>query len=714
MGLRDRIFSRILKVGPVSINFNGLSTFKLIIKSACRLRFTPPSTKRFRELKTHLEKLTVLQLLWILFGFAVFSLCFLSSSCIRYMKFLHHTEAIESFVILNSKTLTPKQFSALADETSRRKESYDLTVPIGAQLALLADFIENESTDENSHESDYGIYFHWDDWTDLGPSNVFFKTYRKNSASYKYNKLMGWVYNQDDIISGANDYEIEDDIAIEGLSHQDPYYPETTKLKALRGALELYSTRPIPKQIIFMTAEDKFFKVPIKGKYRYGKKKLYDLYYKNNLKESKNAYQNNLEIDTKSEMQKLLNVYKNRFPNFLTNNQKLNSSLSKVNGKTIIEVPKDLFYFKAYEEIKSYNDKYKDKKMPKIDEEYVEMLKYGQKTASKASQWFKYPMIIGDDDWHSHHWAYPFFKQIIHDRERFHSLHHIVRVWFKFCIAYDVPTWINYGSLIGWHYNGLNLPYDADIDVQIPIRSLAWLGKHFNGTFIVEDPELGNGLYYFEVTPWFFMQGNNKNFIDARIIDVRTGTYIDISALKAQQTLGPERLYEDGEYERGTVTAVRCKNYNWFVLEDIIPLRRTLFEGAEAFIPHNFDRILDKKYGSECYTRHGPYHEHRYQDMTRLWVSERTCKKTPDPESNEIFDDEGNLTDEGSCGSEHLKEDYNLTKNVTSLHQKEMEMIYKGNNTMDLISKDFPIFRQDPWRIYKELIEKNGNGNSYW
>jgi phosphorylcholine metabolism protein LicD len=42
---------------------------------------------------------------------------------------------------------------------------------------------------------------------------------------------------------------------------------------------------------------------------------------------------------------------------------------------------------------------------------------------------------------------------------------------------------------------------------------------------------------------------------------------------------------------------VSCKNYHNYRLEDIYPLRETLFEGTKAKIPYNYKTILSEEYG---------------------------------------------------------------------------------------------------------------------
>ncbi|ODV93120.1 hypothetical protein PACTADRAFT_82882 [Pachysolen tannophilus NRRL Y-2460] len=152
----------------------------------------------------------------------------------------------------------------------------------------------------------------------------------------------------------------------------------------------------------------------------------------------------------------------------------------------------------------------------------------------------------------SGHFDWRFFDLFTQDSAPLHqaTIHRMARSWFKLCQDSDVPTWLNHGSLIGWYWNGYNLPYDNDIDVQLPIQSLYKLAKNLNNSLIfdvtnVKDyvnddlkidnmAEMGFRSYYLDINPGFVTRDklqNKHNLIDARFIDVRTGLYIDITAL---------------------------------------------------------------------------------------------------------------------------------------------------------------------------------------
>lgn len=151
------------------------------------------------------------------------------------------------------------------------------------------------------------------------------------------------------------------------------------------------------------------------------------------------------------------------------------------------------------------------------------------------------------------HYDWRFFHDVtFEDDKELHStvLHRLARTWFKLCLNFEVPSWLNHGTLIGWYWNGASLPFDGDIDLQLPIGSLHKLLKLLNNTLIYDfsdninvvndeirldiGAEMGIRSYLFDVDPVYLDRNginNGENDIDARLIDTETGLYIDLTAL---------------------------------------------------------------------------------------------------------------------------------------------------------------------------------------
>ena len=127
--------------------------------------------------------------------------------------------------------------------------------------------------------------------------------------------------------------------------------------------------------------------------------------------------------------------------------------------------------------------------------------------------------------------------------------------------------------------------------MQIDVMSLQTLAEEYNGTVWTAVPEIaGRDVeprdYLLDVNPYWLerVHSDGENLIDARFIDTRNGLFIDITALTE---LDPVNL----------PNIVSCKNYHNYRLEDIYPLRETLFEGTKAKVPFNYKRILQNEYG---------------------------------------------------------------------------------------------------------------------
>ncbi|CAI4044354.1 hypothetical protein SKDZ_11G0190 [Saccharomyces kudriavzevii ZP591] len=133
---------------------------------------------------------------------------------------------------------------------------------------------------------------------------------------------------------------------------------------------------------------------------------------------------------------------------------------------------------------------------------------------------------------------------LINDKQEYQArLNSMIRTFQKFTKANGIISWLSHGTLYGYLYNGMAFPWDNDFDLQMPIKHLQLLSQYFNQSLIVEDPRDGNGRYFLDVSDSLTVRinGNGKNNIDARFIDVDTGLYIDITGLASTST--PSRDY---------------------------------------------------------------------------------------------------------------------------------------------------------------------------
>lgn len=83
------------------------------------------------------------------------------------------------------------------------------------------------------------------------------------------------------------------------------------------------------------------------------------------------------------------------------------------------------------------------------------------------------------------------------------------------------------------------MPWDSDIDVQMTNTTVHMLASYYNmtvHTFYIGDDEKRD--YMLEVNPKYRdpSYGDFLNVIDARWIDIETGLFIDITAVRPHQT----------------------------------------------------------------------------------------------------------------------------------------------------------------------------------
>ncbi|KAI1291633.1 LicD family-domain-containing protein, partial [Xylaria venustula] len=183
------------------------------------------------------------------------------------------------------------------------------------------------------------------------------------------------------------------------------------------------------------------------------------------------------------------------------------------------------------------------------------------------------------------------------------------------------------------------MPWDYDLDVQVSVATLSFLGERYNRTIheyeyeMDEDEDraglvfnaniinLSNGndtdtdadtddasnggeveegeetvantttttikkTYLLDINPHHkdLTKGNGANVIDARWIDTSNGMFIDITGLRER----------DVEHSPGIWS---CKNNHRYRTTELWPLRRTEFEDVEAWIPYAFDKVLTDEYG---------------------------------------------------------------------------------------------------------------------
>ena len=174
-------------------------------------------------------------------------------------------------------------------------------------------------------------------------------------------------------------------------------------------------------------------------------------------------------------------------------------------------------------------------------------------------------------------------------------------------------TWLCHGTLLGWWWNRKSLPWDSDVDVQMTVSTVSFLAGFYNmtvhnycgaddahGVVGVEGEGRVGGRrekrgpvkqYMLEINPgWTDGRFEDRlNVIDGRWIDMETGLFIDITAVRVLPGSQGKVLASKDRHQEKT--------------EDLFPLRDSLFEGRPVKVPYNYAKILAEEYGSRALTK---------------------------------------------------------------------------------------------------------------
>lgn len=281
-------------------------------------------------------------------------------------------------------------------------------------------------------------------------------------------------------------------------------------------------------------------------------------------------------------------------------------------------------------------------------------------------------------------------------------LDRILRNWFRFANENGIISWIAHGPLLSWYWDGLLFPFDEDIDIQMPAEELARFSKLYNQTLVIEDLTEGFGKYFIDCSTFIHHRGKShkENHIDARFIDIDTGSYIDITGLGVSDEQPPEKYNElVAEAERtGQVKKVyNCRNLHFSSYDELLPLRFTMMGGVPLYIPNKVEEILRDEYsqGMTSYTYEGFY----FVDAINLWIhhlkleflfTDHNYQKHDGTIDIEIFTGLVRSMSDAQVlkllqKDENILLEYYLTKDVTELHRKELTYLFdmpQGENTL--------------------------------
>lgn len=289
------------------------------------------------------------------------------------------------------------------------------------------------------------------------------------------------------------------------------------------------------------------------------------------------------------------------------------------------------------------------------------------KTPEKnASKYFR--EAVHHRDYYHH--DFKFYQRQFTDLEQTAIIHRLFRAWAKFSEAEGIVSWLSHGTLVGWFWNGASMPWDTDIDLQMPVAELDRLARKFNNSLIVEMPDIGGGRYFLEVGPRYLnrTKGNTENAIDARFIDALSGVYIDLTGI-AQH---PEKKEKYG-----------CKNNHFYTADELFPLHLTSFEGMPTYVPNNYHKVMHDEYKTY---RNSTFKDWIFDRQLAQWVHKKRCPKKVKliEEMNKHYDKNEVLEapmfveeDMEMYCNEEAKYVYEKYKHITKRHQQEMLYLEK-------------------------------------
>lgn len=240
---------------------------------------------------------------------------------------------------------------------------------------------------------------------------------------------------------------------------------------------------------------------------------------------------------------------------------------------------------KKEKEEKEKKEKEEKEKKEKEEKEKKEKEEKEKKEKEKTPKYFVEP---GGSLARQHYDQRYFKDEVAYDEHRV-VLRDLIRSYVNIMNANKVETWLAHGTLLGWWWNGQIMPWDYDLDVQLSNNTMYWLGNNLNRTEHEHNATTLDGKqiskkYMLDVNPHHVdvTRGDGRNIIDARWIDMTNGMFIDLTALRERDDKRP------GFWS--------CKNSHYYATQDLWPMRLADFEGVQALIPNNFEKILRDEY----------------------------------------------------------------------------------------------------------------------
>ncbi|WZH41967.1 uncharacterized protein QYS62_002934 [Fusarium acuminatum] len=195
----------------------------------------------------------------------------------------------------------------------------------------------------------------------------------------------------------------------------------------------------------------------------------------------------------------------------------------------------------------------------------------------------------------SAHYDDKYYHEVLEPEAQYAGIRVLMQTYLATFRDLGIQTWLMHGSLLGWWWGKKVMPWDLDADVSVTEVDMYYLAAYYNMTIYYFQYEgCPNGSFFqLDINPAFKYRGRDdeKNFIDARWVDMQTGLFIDITAARYDpgHEMGEGVMYDKHDHE--------------FKDKYIFPLLDTTFEGVSAKVPYRYKDILSSEYGRGAISR---------------------------------------------------------------------------------------------------------------
>lgn len=414
--------------------------------------------------------------------------------------------------------------------------------------------------------------------------------------------------------------------------------PETEFRLSIRGKSYLYTAAPLPNKLIFLAGELAFV-TKVGKKLSLDESTMIDEFVQRKMKEHQGTTQDLIvraPIDPSDELKGISESLKRDLINF------------NVDKTDKVNVDKSAFSVSSSKE---------KSQLANTARHHDNRHFRNVQIKSRDGNWVSEEQY----DWR-------FFNKKLNNLNKKKSLHSVVENYLQLCTNLGITTWLADMSLTSWNSNGLIGPWEDTVRFELPAADLARIANSFNYSLVISDPRNGTGNFLIDVSPWYLERaryndgGAAPDAVDARVIDTRTGLYIElVGAIDAPRV--PTDLAEKTKSTKLSDYVVTGRGNFWY-LPSLLPLNKTVYEGKLTNVP----KVIPDEY----LTIPSGYN---FKDHLRLFVDENKCVYVPEEEKVK-FDQ----TYIGCCHDNQIWKDYNSTKFAT---KKFLELKGKPLNVAD-------------------------------